>query len=686
MKPRGLAFKLSLLILAGGLAVLASIFAYNYEFVRRILEDRAEENALNLTRATVFRVESVLAAAQKVPANLAATLEYTHYDEEELLELLRLAVESNREVQAAGIAFAPGGFDPHRPHFAPYAFRERGDVKIIYRGGPHQRYELDDWYQIPRETEEAAWSEPYYAVGGAGMLMSTYSVPFYRGEGEERRFRGVVTADVSLDWLESLLASVRLLDTGHAFLLSRNGVVVTHPRRDLIMNESIFSLAEERRDPGLRAIGRDMIAAGTGFVPTSCIGRDEGCWLAYAPIPANGWSLGALLPQAEMMADVDRLNRTAAAVAAGGALLLLFFVVAAARSVTRPIVALAEASDAIARGNLDGPLPPVRSRDEVGRLTSAFHGMQGELRRSIAALEEANRTLEQRVQERTLELRDKNAALEETLARLEQTQEQLIVQEKLASLGALTAGIAHEIKNPLNFVNNFAELSVELADELEQGLAAERDKLAAAAAEDLDAIVADLRTNVAKIREHGKRADRIVAGMLEHSRGSSGERRPVDLNALLDEDVALAYHGMRARDASFNAAIDKQYDPALPAVAAVAEDLGRVFLNIAGNAFWAVREKARTAGPGYAPAVVVRTADLGDRVEIRIRDNGPGMPAEVREKVFNPFFTTKPAGEGTGLGLSISYDVVVRQHGGELRVESEEGEWTEFIVTLRKEG
>jgi signal transduction histidine kinase len=160
----------------------------------------------------------------------------------------------------------------------------------------------------------------------------------------------------------------------------------------------------------------------------------------------------------------------------------------------------------------------------------------------------------------------------------------------------------------------------------------------------------------------------------------------VDLNALLDEDLALAYHGMRAQDASFNTAIVKEYDQALPPVAVVPEDLGRVFLNIASNACWAVREKARTAGSAYAPVIRVRTADLGDRVEIRIRDNGPGMPAEVREKVFNPFFTTKPAGEGTGLGLSISYDVVVRQHGGELRVESEEGEWTEFIVRLRKGG
>ena len=686
MKPRGLAFKLSLLILAGGLAVLASIFVYNYEFARRILERRAEENAVHLTQATVYRVESVLAAAQKVPQNLAATLEYTHYDEEELLELVRLAVETNREVYGAGIAFAPGAFDADRHYFAPYAFRDGGDVKIVYLGGPRYRYELHDWYQIPRETEAPAWSEPYHDVGGAGALMSTYSVPFYRGEGDARRFRGVVTADVSLDWLESLVNSVRLLDTGHAFLLSRNGVLVTHPRRDLIMNETIFSLAEARRDPGLRAIGRDMIAGRSGFVPSPCIPGDQSCWLAYAPIPANGWALGALLPQAELTADVDRLNRTAAIVAGAGALLLLLFVVAVSRSITRPLVALAEASDEIARGNLDGPLPPVRSRDEVGRLTAAFGGMQVELRRTIAALEEANRTLEQRVQARTLELRDKNAALEETLERLKQTQEQLIVQEKLASLGALTAGIAHEIKNPLNFVNNFAELSVDLADELGRGLAGERDKLPPALAADVEAILADLRTNVSKIREHGKRADRIVAGMLEHSRGSSGARRPVDLNALLDEDLALAYHGMRAQDAGFNTAIEKEYDQALPPVAVVPEDLGRVFLNIASNACWAVREKARTAVAGYQPEIRVRTADLGDRVEIRIRDNGPGMPAEVREKVFNPFFTTKPAGEGTGLGLSISYDVVVRQHGGELRVESEEGEWTEFIVRLRKGG
>ena len=264
---------------------------------------------------------------------------------------------------------------------------------------------------------------------------------------------------------------------------------------------------------------------------------------------------------------------------------------------------------------------------------------------------------------------------------LKTAQDQLLVQEKLASLGALTAGIAHEIKNPLNFVNNFAELSVELMEELQE----EVDKLKAGGEADIgnmEDLLTDLTGNAKKINEHGKRADGIVKSMLLHSRGQAGERQPTDINAMLEENVNLSYHGMRATDTSFNVRIERDFDKEIGKVDAIAQDLSRVFLNILNNACYATHDRMKKGVAGYKPELRVKTANLGDMVEVRIRDNGMGIPPQVLEKIFNPFFTTKPTGQGTGLGLSISHDIVVQAHGGQLEVDTVAGEYTEFIVRV----
>jgi signal transduction histidine kinase/ligand-binding sensor domain-containing protein len=268
---------------------------------------------------------------------------------------------------------------------------------------------------------------------------------------------------------------------------------------------------------------------------------------------------------------------------------------------------------------------------------------------------------------------------------LKSAQEQLVVQEKLASLGALTAGIAHEIKNPLNFVNNFADLSVELMAELREELDMQKASIPAAEYGNIALLLDDLTVNAKKINEHGRRADGIVRSMLQHSRGQAGEHQPTDINAMLDEYVNLAYHGMRAQDASFNVTIERQFDAGAGMVDAVPQDISRVFLNILNNACYAANDKARKAGAGFAPTLIVRTVNRGDAVEVRIRDNGMGIPADVRDRIFNPFFTTKPTGQGTGLGLSISHDIIVQEHGGQLEVETEPGEFTEFVVRLPRQ-
>jgi len=278
--------------------------------------------------------------------------------------------------------------------------------------------------------------------------------------------------------------------------------------------------------------------------------------------------------------------------------------------------------------------------------------------------------------------RRKTEELEEALHRLKETQDQLVVQEKMASLGALTAGIAHEIKNPLNFVTNFAELSVDLLKDLQQSLAPARPQLTPDDASFVDEIVSDLTTNLQKIREHGKRADSIVRGMLAHSRGGSGQRESVDLNALVAEAVNLAYHGLRAQDSAFNIALEGEYDQTMPPVHVVAQDLSRVFLNIANNGCYAAHQKRLQRGDSFRPKLQVTIRHSGDHVEVRIRDNGVGIPKSALQKIFNPFFTTKPTGSGTGLGLSLSYQIVVEQHKGSIRVNTEEGEFTEFVITL----
>jgi PAS domain S-box-containing protein len=278
------------------------------------------------------------------------------------------------------------------------------------------------------------------------------------------------------------------------------------------------------------------------------------------------------------------------------------------------------------------------------------------------------------------ELQARTRELSLSLEELRAAQDRLVQTEKLASLGQLTAGIAHEIKNPLNFVNNFSALSAELTDELNDVLkpATLSDKMR----EEVDELTGLLKDNLEKVVQHGKRADSIVKNMLLHSREGSGERRPADINAIVDESLNLAYHGARAERPGFNITLQRNLDPEAGMIDLYPQEVTRVFLNLISNGFYAATKRKETGEEAFEPMLSATTKSLGNKVEIRIRDNGTGIPLEVKDKMFNPFFTTKPAGEGTGLGLSMSHDIVVKQHGGDINVDSEPGAFTEFIVTL----
>jgi signal transduction histidine kinase len=354
------------------------------------------------------------------------------------------------------------------------------------------------------------------------------------------------------------------------------------------------------------------------------------------------------------------------------------------RSISKPVIALHKAAKRVGEGDLSSEVKS-SSKDEIGELAIAFNNMVKDIKKlSDLTLEQEkekqqllasqNEALEKQVEERTRELN-------QSLVDLKDAQVQLIQSEKMASLGELTAGIAHEIQNPLNFVNNFSELNTELLQEL-------LEELAFGNTDNIKPIITDLIENEKKIAHHGKRADAIVKGMLQHSSRSSGVKEPTDINVLTDEYLRLALHGIRAKDKSFNATIKKDFDGSLSADEAgigtiniIPQDIGKVIHNLLLNAFYAVTEKKKLAGDEYEPTVSVSTKKTDDKVQIKVKDNGNGVPQKIVDKIFQPFFTTKPTGQGTGLGLSLSYEII-KAHGGELKVEGNEEEGAEFLIVL----
>lgn len=325
--------------------------------------------------------------------------------------------------------------------------------------------------------------------------------------------------------------------------------------------------------------------------------------------------------------------------------------------ILRPLNKILSGVKQVNSGKLDTEII-VEVNDEIGALSNNFNQMTSSLKLYANKMNDL-------VDERTNKL---NQSLQE----LKSTQQQLIQSEKMASLGELTAGIAHEIQNPLNFVNNFSEINNELIEEMN----------AETNVEEIKAIASDIKQNNEKITFHGKRADAIVKGMLQHSRKNTGLKEPTDINKLADEYLRMSFHGLRAKDKNFTADFKTDFDEIISQVEIVPQDMGRVLLNLFNNAFYAVNEKKKTAEESYQPLVSVQTKKLNDSVEIVIKDNGNGIPQHIRNKIFQPFFTTKPTGDGTGLGLSLSYDIITKEHNGTIQVQSEENNYTAFIITL----
>jgi sigma-B regulation protein RsbU (phosphoserine phosphatase) len=381
--------RLVLVITLFSVMIFAVTLGYNYYRSRVLLQQELESNARNLALSLVNRVETQLTAVAKVAEGVARSLETGNYQEKPLHALLRSAVENNPEIYGSGIAFEPYAYSSQTRLYAPYFYRKNGKIAYDRLENSYQYvpYLFWDWYQIPRELGKPEWSEPYYDEGAGNALMTTYSVPFYREVNGKKQLKGIVGADISLDALTALVASVKILRSGYAAVLSRNGMILAHPLKEAIMNETFFSIAEARHEPFLRELGKKMVRGESGFVNyKSIVGFKS--WMYYTPIPSAGWTLAVVFPETELLENVRKLSMTMAVMGLTGILLLIVAVVFIARAIIKPLQILTAATDQIASGNFDAVLPAVRSNDEVGVLTRDFQSMQASLKDYIRNLTE----------------------------------------------------------------------------------------------------------------------------------------------------------------------------------------------------------------------------------------------------------------------------------------------------------
>jgi class 3 adenylate cyclase/HAMP domain-containing protein len=456
MKNRGLAAQLIILILASTAIIFLAAFIYNLVASKKAVMHQVGENARHLTLETAYRIEAVLQAVEKVPGNLAAVLEDYPYQQKDLGRLMETIVRENPGVFGVAAAFEPYAFAPKRYYFCPYCFRKNGQIKITYLGSNAYRYFYWDWYQMPKELNRPVWSEPYFDEGGGNIIMSTYSVPFYRRVGADRKLRGVVTADLSLTWLQDLVSGVKIYQSGYAFLISKNGVFVTHPNKRWIMRESIFSLAEARGAPLLRRLGLDMIRGGSGFVSLTDFFSGRKSWLFYAPLLSTGWSLGVVIPENELFAQVHTLSQQIFGILLLGLVFLAVVIVAISRKIAQPLKDLDRQTAAIAQGDFNAKVPETGVK-EIARLAHSFNEMGRQLTDYIEKRDFIRDTFGRYV---TQEVVKKLLEDREALEMGGETRELSILMSDLRGFTALTADMHPE--QVITFLNRYLGKMIEV--------------------------------------------------------------------------------------------------------------------------------------------------------------------------------------------------------------------------------
>ncbi len=388
LKNKSVTFKLSFYILSFSGIVFIILTGYNYHISKTIILKNVHENAEMLGSSTVGKIEMILRSTAKIPENLAFALETGGYSKDELETLLNSVVKNNPEIYGSCIGFEPFVVDKNLEYFAPYSYRSGQKIIFSNIGGKDYQYFFIDWYQMPKILKKPIWTEPYFDDGGGNIIMTTYSVPFYRLDGDKKVFSGIVTVDISVSWLEKIVSEIKILKTGYAFLISRNGTIITHPQKSFIMNETIFSIAEEKGDPEIRNIGRDMINGGSGFRPANSSLFQKPGWIYYTSIPFNGWSLGIFFPSDELFEELENFSKAIIVIAFFGIVALLSVIIAVTRKITSPLRMLATAAVKIGGGDFNTALPEISSGDEIGKLTQSFGMMQKHLARYIGNLRE----------------------------------------------------------------------------------------------------------------------------------------------------------------------------------------------------------------------------------------------------------------------------------------------------------
>ena len=397
LKNRGIAFKLTFFTLASCTIIFFIIFGYNYSFSRKIILDKIEENAGILAMAAEYKIQTVLSSVQKVPVQIANSLEDSSYDETRLLDVLRDVVKNNPEIYGSTIAFEPYAFNKELLYFAPYFYKSGEEIKFTQLGNESYQYFNRDWYSVPKELGEPVWNEPYYDEGGGEIVMSTYSVPFYWNVEGTKKFMGIVTVDVSLVWLQEIVSSIKIGKTGYGFLISKQGTIVTHPNKEFIMNKSFFSTEKNRMFFSHEHIEKSKIPVERGFEQFRAEGTKEKVWILHMPILTSGWSLGIIFPEKELMDVLFRLNSVVIGLGLAGFLFLYIVILYISEAITKPLRSLVIATKDIALGNLDFKIPKVGANDEVGQLTESFVSMRGALKthiRKIASLAAAKERIE----------------------------------------------------------------------------------------------------------------------------------------------------------------------------------------------------------------------------------------------------------------------------------------------------
>lgn len=387
-KTQCLAFKLIASILTFSFLSVGLLMLHRYQTTKKIIIGMAETNAQNITNSTVNQIDALLQSIQAVPANMAIVLSRQKYTENELIELLQEMVKSNPYIYGSCIAYEPFAFSLEKKNFAPFVHRDGKDLKTVYLDRNGYDYRLWDWYQVPQVLEQSLWSEPYFDEGGGNIIMTSYSVPFYHEAASGKKLAGVLTVDISLHWLQQQVKDLRVYERGYAYLVSRNGTIITHPNPHLIMNESIFSIAEEFHLPMLRKTGRKMVQGDSGFFKTNSFHLGIDSYIYYAPIPSSKWALGLIIPEKEMLADLHEITKISIGFSIVLFLLLFWIVAFFSKKITRPLTRLAFITEEIGSGNFDMAIPITHSKDEIGQLSLSFIHMQEALKEYTQTLKE----------------------------------------------------------------------------------------------------------------------------------------------------------------------------------------------------------------------------------------------------------------------------------------------------------